>query len=114
MPEQCEQGFTKLPGSPRVLSSAMVGRQCHPTPIMTRAKCSTAHLALAAIARRMVVYVHEAQKQRVTITMGVYIDSLLGISTEIPKLDQNNISSATNENYFFSLILLKYIHMTIC
>ena len=37
-----------------------------------------------------------------------------GNSTGIPKLDQKKISSATNENNFFSLILLKYIHMTIC
>jgi len=37
-----------------------------------------------------------------------------GNSTGIPKLDQKIFSSATNENNFFSLILLKYIHMTIC
>ena len=38
----------------------------------------------------------------------------MGISTGIAKLDRKIFSSATNENYFFSLILLKYIHMTIC
>jgi len=37
-----------------------------------------------------------------------------GNSTGTPKLDQKKISSATNENYFFSLILLKFIHMTKC
>ena len=36
-----------------------------------------------------------------------------GNPTGILKLDKKN-SSATNENYVFSLIVLKYIHMTIC
>jgi len=38
---------------------------------------------------------------------------LIGISTGIAKLDRKNISSATIENYIFSLFLLEYIHMTI-